>query len=182
MPSEHTAWLSQQLRDVMHAAWKGGTCTCAAPSSVSLLLAASGFDQADRFPWKLCYGNKYICLPKKNPGVPSMTSLIYRTESVSVLFFVHARHSIHGQTLDCDWGMSRKLAPVDSDWWSQRIKDTRSQTETLVRHWLTSHLCLVNYAVVSLSAQCLIEKYRPVVWIGSGSQVALRFSSSKATL
>lgn len=49
-----------------------------------------------------------------------------------------------------------KIALVDSDWWSHGIKHTCSQTKILVR--LTSHLCLVNYADMSLSAQCLIEK------------------------
>lgn len=49
-----------------------------------------------------------------------------------------------------------KMAQVDSDWWSQGIKHTCSQTKILV--CLTSHLCLVNYTEMSLSAQCLIEK------------------------
>lgn len=49
-----------------------------------------------------------------------------------------------------------KIALVDSDWWSQGIKHTCSQTKILVL--LNSHLCLVNYTDMSLSAQCLIEK------------------------
>lgn len=39
------------------------------------------FDPADRFPWKLCYGNKYICLKLEEPP---LTSLISRTESAFI--------------------------------------------------------------------------------------------------
>lgn len=72
------------------------------------------------------------------------------------------------------------MALVDSDRWSQGIKDTCSQTETLARHWLTSHLCLVNYTEMNRCAQGLIEKYVCLDWLRltGGSQILLEQSNT----
>lgn len=78
---------------------------CSSSLSISQLLVFI------EFPWKLCYGNKYLLRKKTTTtktGVPSMTLLFCGTEIVSVFVFVLARHTVHEQMLLCGLGVSRK--------------------------------------------------------------------------